>query len=88
VYILHLFTYRLLIVSQVTLIDVKCVFSQGQLLLSHVRSCLSVHSTRVLLCLGKWSTLDLVKDGDVRACLTGDEADEAEDNVAEGWDRV
>jgi hypothetical protein len=70
----------------VTLIDVKCVFSQGQLLLSHVRSCLSVHSTRVLLCLGKWSTLDLVKDGDVRACLTGDEAGADDGVLAEDWD--
>jgi hypothetical protein len=80
--------YYLLSDFQATLIDVEHMFSQGRLLLSHVRSHLSIHSTCVLLCLGKWSTLDLIKDSDLRACITGNEADEAEDDVAEGWDRV
>ena len=66
--------YYVLIVSQATSIDVECIFSQGRLLLSHVCSHLSVHSTRALLCLGKWSELELVKDSDVRAGLTREEA--------------
>ena len=48
------------------------MFSQGQLLLSHMCSCLSIHSTCALLCIGKWSVLGLVKDSNVRSCLTGD----------------
>jgi hypothetical protein len=80
--------YYLLSDFQATLIDVERVFSQGCLLLSHIQSRLSVHSMCALLCLGKWSTLDLVKDSNLRACITGNDADEAEDNIAEGWDRV
>jgi len=48
-----------------TSIDVECLFSCGQLLLSHVRSRLSVDSTRALLCLSAWSHLGLVKNEDV-----------------------
>ena len=64
------------------------VFSQGRLLLSHVRSRLSIQSTRALLCLGKWSALDLVKDSDVRACLTVDEASEGKEVLVEDWDAI
>jgi hypothetical protein len=62
-------TYYLLSDFQETSINVEHVFSQGYLLLSHVWSCLSVHSMCVLLCLGKWSTLDLIKDSNLRACI-------------------
>ena len=48
-----------------TSIDVEHLFSRGQLLLSHVRSCLSVNSTWALLCLGTWSHLGLVKNEDI-----------------------
>jgi len=40
------------------------------------------------LCLGKWSTLDVVKDSDLRICITGDKAVEDEDDIAEGWDKI
>ena len=43
---------------------------------------------RALLCLGKWSTLDLVKDSDVRACLTVDEVGEGEEVLVEDWDAI
>ena len=49
-----------------TSVDVERLFSWGQLLLSHVCSRLSVKSTQVLLCLGTWSELQLVKDEDVK----------------------
>ena len=49
-----------------TSVDVECLFSQGQLLLSHVCSHLSVESTWALLCLGTWSELQLIKDEDVK----------------------
>ena len=64
------------------------VFSQGRLLLSHMRSCLSIQSMHALLCLGKWSTLDLVKDSDVRACLTVDEVGKGEEVLVEDWDAI
>jgi hypothetical protein len=86
VYALH-FRYYALIVSQATSIDVERVFSQGRLLLSHVRSRLSVHSTRALLCLGEWSELDFVKDSDIRAGLTKEEGDD-ETGLAEDWDAI
>ena len=46
-------------------VNVKRLFSRGRLLLLHVRSHLSVQSTCALLCLGTWSTLNLVKTEDV-----------------------
>src|SRR5277367_3162115 len=50
-----------------TSVDVKHTFSQGRLLLSHIRNRLSVQSTRALLCLGMWSEIGYVKDKDVKA---------------------
>jgi hypothetical protein len=70
-----------------TLIDVECVFSQGRLLLLHVRSRLSVQSTCALLCLGQWSVLGLVKDCDIKACVKLDEVAEEED-LLDDWDTV
>jgi hypothetical protein len=86
--ILHIFLHCLLFIFQATSIDVKCVFSQGRLLLSHVCSHLSVQSTCALLCLSKWSELDLVKDSDVRACLTAEKDGEDEDNLEEDWNTI
>ena len=48
-----------------TSVDVKCIFSSGRLLLSHVCSHLSTQSICALLCLGSWSLLGLVKDEDI-----------------------
>ena len=84
-----LFTWHMLITNFLaTSIDVEQVFSQGLLLLSHVCSCLSIQSMHALLCLGKWSTLDLVKDSDVRACLTVDEVGEDEEVLVKDWDAI
>jgi len=67
-----------------TLVDVKHVFSQGCLLLSHVRSQLSVQSTRALMCLGAWSLHGFVKDSDIRAVtvLPGVAPNAPEDELA------
>ena len=46
-------------------VDVERLFSKGRLLLSHVRSRLSVQLIRALLCLNSWSLAGLVKDEDV-----------------------
>ena len=72
-----------------TSVDVERIFSRGWLLLSHVRSGLSVQSTRALLCLGCWSTLGLVQDKDIEAVtrladVEGDEEQPLDDN----WDHI
>ena len=71
-----------------TSIDVERLFSCGRLLLSHVRSRLSVQSTHTLLCLGMWSKLDLVKDTDVKRVtelkdVVGDDVE-----LVDGWDSI
>jgi hypothetical protein len=71
-------------------VDVERVFSQGRLLLSHIRSRLSVQSTRALMCLGIWSLLGFVKDSDVKAVVILPElrADEDEGELDIHWDRI
>ena len=66
------------------------MFSQGRLLLSHVRSRLSVQSTRALLCLGVWSLLGYVKDSDVKAVVILPElrADKEEEELKLDWDTI
>ncbi|KIM40437.1 hypothetical protein M413DRAFT_72935, partial [Hebeloma cylindrosporum] len=73
-----------------TSIDVERVFSQGRILLSHIRNRLSVQSTRALMCLGVWSRLGYVKDSDIKAVVTLPEvpANEREDCLVSGWDMV
>ena len=76
--------------SLATSVDVERVFSQGRLLLSHIQSRLSVQSTRALMCLGVWSLLGYVKDSDVKAVVVLPElqADEEEEKLELGWDKV
>ena len=71
-------------------VDVERVFSQGRLLLSHIRSRLSVQSTRALMCLGIWSLLSFVKDSDVKAVVILPElhADEDEGELEIDWDKI
>ena len=66
------------------------MFSQGRLLLSLIRSHLSVQSTRALLCLGVWSLLGYVKDSDVKAVVILPElcADEEEEELKSDWDKI
>ena len=66
------------------------MFSQGRLLLSHIRSRLSVQSTRALMCLGVWSLLGFVKDSDVKAVVILPElrADEDEGELERDWDKI
>jgi hypothetical protein len=58
-----------------TSVDVERTFSQGQLLLSHIRNQLSVQSTQALLCLGIWSEMGYVRDKDVKAATVLPEVD-------------
>ena len=73
-----------------TSIDVEHTFSQGQLLLSHVRSCLSIQSTRALMCLGTWGLLGYVNDTDVKAITILPElrAGEKKGQLLLDWDEI
>jgi hypothetical protein len=71
-----------------TSVDVERTFSQGRLLLSHVRSRLSVQSTRALLCVGVWSVMGYVKDSDVKAAVVLPEVNGKEDELTEDWDSL
>lgn len=70
-----------------TTVDVERVFSQGRLVLSHIRSRLSVQSTRALLCLGAWCQLGLVKGHDLKLAL-GEEVAGEEEELPSGWDTI
>ena len=73
-----------------TSVDVEWVFSQGRIVLSHLRNRLSVQSTHALMCLGTWSLLGYVRDSDVKAVVILPElpANAKEDVLAAGWDMV
>ena len=70
--------------------DVERLFSQGHLLLTHVRSRLSAQSTCALLCLGSGSLLNLVRDDDVQAAAMLPEIDDDGDDMDMdvGWDAI
>lgn len=73
-----------------TSVDVERVFSRGHLLLSHVRNRLSAQTTRALLCLGQWSSLDLVKREDLEATAKIPEVEEGGDDyeMDEGFESL
>lgn len=70
-----------------TSIDVERLFSRGRLVLSHVRSGLSVQSTRALLCLGSWFQHKLVKAEDLKGVGDLPEVKE-EQGLEAGWDTI
>ncbi len=49
-----------------TSVDVKRVFSQGRIVLSHLRSQLFLQSIWALMCVGAWSRMGYVKDSDFK----------------------
>ena len=71
-----------------TSVDVERVFSQGRLVLSHIRCSLSVQSTRALMCLGVWSLMGLVKDSDVTAVTVLPEVEGEEEQLDLDWDAI
>jgi hypothetical protein len=80
--------YQLTYSLSATSVDVERTFSQGRLVLSHVRSRLSVQSTRALLCLGVWSTMGYVKDNDVLTAAVLPDVEGEEEDLAEDWDAM
>ena len=70
-------------------IDVKCLFSHGRLLLSHVHLWLSAQSTRTLLCLGAWSKCNLVMDDNVKKVTELQDVEgKQEVQLEDGWDHI
>jgi hypothetical protein len=73
----------------VTSVDVKCIFSHGCLVLSHVHSWLSAQLTWALICLECWSVLGLVKDTDVLAVtVLNDVEKDKEHKLEDGWNHI
>jgi len=66
--------------------DVERVFSRGRLVLSHIRNRLTVASTRVLMCLGAWSKLNLVRNADIKAAAVLPDIIGDEDELELDWD--
>ena len=64
------------------------VFSKGRIVLSHIRNCLSVQSTRALMCLGNWSRLGYVRDKDVLAVTMKPDLEGDEEDLPDGWDAI
>ena len=78
----------LLKITLATSVHVERVFSQGRILLSHIRSRLSVQSTRALMCLGVWSMMGYVKDSDIKAATVKPEVLGEEKELVDGWDDI
>jgi len=87
-FIIYFRPFIMNLVMIATSTDVEHVFSQGQLLLSHVRNRLSAQSTRALMCLGNWSLLGFVKDADIYAVTALAEVEGDEEELLEGWDAI
>ncbi|KAJ3574247.1 hypothetical protein NP233_g1903 [Leucocoprinus birnbaumii] len=64
-----------------TSVAVERAFSQGRILLSHIRNRLSAESTRALLCLGAWYRSGLVDMNDINAAAKLPEVNETPDDM-------
>ncbi|KAI9511659.1 hypothetical protein F5148DRAFT_958704, partial [Russula earlei] len=47
-------------------VAIKCVFSKGQLIMSHIHNQLSADTTQALLCLGAWTKAGYVEDANLK----------------------
>jgi hypothetical protein len=73
-----------------TSVGVERTFSKGRLLLSHIQNCLSVQSTRALMCLGVWSLQGYVRDNDIKEVTALEElvGEERMDELSGDWDVI
>ena len=73
-----------------TSVDVERVFSQGRIILSHLRSRLSVQTIRALMCVGEWSRVGYVMAGDFKMAVVLPEVPtgEKEGGLVDGWDSI
>lgn len=75
--------------SIATSIDVEQIFSCGWLLLSHTHSQLLTQTTCVVLCVGQWSKLKLVKAEDLcSVSKMKDEEGNDEKELEDSWDMI
>jgi hypothetical protein len=91
-----LFNYTLFLSTNIlptflaTSVDVEQVFSQGCIILLHLRSQLSVQSIRTLICIGEWSCMGYIKGSDFRIAVVLPEVSisEKESGLVNGWDSI
>ncbi|PPQ93512.1 hypothetical protein CVT25_005213 [Psilocybe cyanescens] len=69
-----------------TTLDVEHTFSQGCLVLPHVRNRLNFQLTHALMCVSAWSLLSLIDNSVIKAALEVDITDKEE--LADGWDAI
>jgi len=74
--------------SIATSVNMEHVFSKGRLVLSHVWNVLSVQSTCMLVCLGAWSKLGLVKDRDMMEAAKLPDVNGSKAVLDSGWDDI
>jgi hypothetical protein len=67
---------------------VERVFSQGRLLLPHVRNRLSSELTRALLCIGDWSRQGLLKDVVIKTAAVLPDLARYEPPLPPDWDAI
>ncbi|KIK39917.1 hypothetical protein CY34DRAFT_34892, partial [Suillus luteus UH-Slu-Lm8-n1] len=51
-------------------LDVEHIFSCGHLLISHIRNRLTGQISNILLCVGLWRQLGLVRDKDIQSVMS------------------
>ena len=61
---------------------------EERLLLSHVRSWLSVQSTRALMCLEVWDKMGYVENGDIWLATSLPEVRSIESELTYDWDAI
>jgi hypothetical protein len=71
-----------------TSVNVERIFSKGRVLLSHLRSRLSVQSTRALMCVAEWSATGFVKDSDILSAAALPEVVGEEEELGHNWDTI
>lgn len=60
----------------------------GKILLSHLRSRLSVQSTRALMCVREWSLMGYVKNSNVTAVVRLPDVEGDEEELNDSWDVI
>ena len=68
--------------------DVKCLFSPGHLLLSHIHLQLDAQSTWAILCLGHWSCLGFIKTKDMQQVVSLPDVQGQENVLESSWDAI
>ena len=87
----HFINSRLITLMYLTAtsVNVERLFSKGCILLPHLHNHLLLQNTCILLCLGHWSKLGLVKNKDLhKAACEAEVLGDQEIDLPEGWDKI